>query len=324
MPIVSATVVQPQTYVRLMTSWADASSETHVRFVRVNPATCEEVAVRVHTAYDESGEYILLSCDDTAVVWDTEAPLGVDLEYRVDGLVTGLEVTSITVNIDDNGENHLKDPLHPCNDIRVATCIDEVGCDLDPADPETFYAGHSKDIHNNRSVSLIPVMESYPVAISRPRQKPESVLWLGTQTCNAKDAVEQINAPGTPLLWQSLPEYCMEDRYISVGAYESSRLGVDQRLTVRIHTMPYATVRRPAGPGDGICGTRYIDLCDEYATWDDMAAAGLTWNDLLLGNAVTPPLVPASRRWIDVETEFTDWLDVETSNADWQQVRDGA
>lgn len=323
MPIVSATVVQPQTYVRLMTVWADLPTETHVRFVRVNPETCEEVVVRIHTAYDESGEYILLSCDDSAVVWDTEAPLETDLEYRVEGLVTGATVTSVTVNIDDNGENHLKDPLHPCNDVRVATCIDEVGCD-DDGDVETFYIGHARDTRANRSVSLIPVMESLPIVISRPRQAPESLLRLGTQTCDARDSIVQISEPGTPLLWQSLPEYCIEDRYISVGTYDVDRIGVDQRLTVRIHSMPYATVRRPAGPGQGVCGTRFMDICDVYDTWDEMAAAGLTWNDLLLGNAVAPPLVPASRRWADVEAEFTDWADVETSNVDWQQVRDGA
>lgn len=322
MPVVSATVVQPQTYVRLMTSWADASSETHVRFVRVNPATCEETVVRVHTAYDETGEYILLSCDDTAVVWDTEAPLETDLEYRVEGLVTGLSVTSVTVNIDNNGENHLKDPLHPCNDVRVGTCIDDPVCE--DTTPGTFYIGHSADIRNNRSISLLPVNGKRPIVISRQRQDPESVLRLGTQHCDDADAMVAINDPGTPLLWQSLPEYCLEDRYISVGTYEVDRLGVDQRLTVRIHTMPYVVVERPAGPAQGVCGTRFVDLCEEYATWDDMAAAGLTWNDLLLGNAVTPPLVPTSRRWIDVETQFTDWLDVETSNTDWAQVRDGA
>lgn len=321
MPVVSATVVQPQTYVRLMTSWADVPTETHVRFTRIDPDTCEETAVRVHTAYDESGEYILLSCDQTAVVWDTEAPLGVSVEYRADGLVTGLSTSTVVVVIDDNGENHLKDPLHPCNDVRVAVCIDDPICE--DSDPGSFYIGHSSDVRNAHSTSLLPVNATKPITISRARQDPESTLAIGTQLCGDADAMVEINAPGTPLLWQSLPEYCMADRYISVGPYEVGRLGVDQRLTVRTHAMPYAEVERPAGPGQGVCGTRWVDLCDEYDTWDEMQAAGLTWNDLLLGNAVSPPLVPASRRWIDVETEFTDWADVEASNADWAEVRDG-
>ena len=321
MPIVSATVVQPQTYVRLQTSWADLTVVDYVRFVRVNLETCEEVTVRVHTAYDSSGEYILLSCDDSAVVWDTEAPLGVDLEYRVEGLGTTVTATSVTVNIDDNGENHLKDPLNPCSDVRVATCIDEVGC-VDSV-VGTFYVGHTANARHPHSINLLPVKATLPVTRSRPRQAPESLLVLGTQECEDAEAVVTLNAPGTPLLWQALPEYCMADRYISVGEYTESRLGVDQRLEARVHSMPYLQTARPEGPGNGHCGVRWVDLCDTYATWDDMAAAGLTWNDLLLGNAVTPPLVPASRRWIDVETEFTNWLDVETSNTNWAQVRDG-
>lgn len=319
MPIVSATVVQPQTYVRLFTSWADMPTVDYVRFVRVNPVTCEEEVVRVHTAYDSTGEYILLSCDNTAVVWDTEAPLETNLEYRVEGLGTAVTVTSVVVNIDNNGENHLKDPLNPCHDVRVAVCIDEPGC----VDSEvgTFYIGHSADVYHAHSINLLPVNASKPVTIFRTRQAPESMLMLGTQDCEDAEAMVELLAPGTTLLWQSLPEYCIEDRYASIGEYTVSRLGVDQRLEVRTHQMPYLVTQRPVGPGKAPCGIRWNDLCDEYATWDELAAAGLTWNDLLLGNATG--MFPAARRWIDVETEFTDWLDVETSNTDWQQVREG-
>lgn len=319
MPLVSATVVQPQTYVRLFTSWADLPTVDYVRFVRVNPDTCEETVVRVHTAYDESGEYILLSCDDTAVVWDTEAPLGVNLEYRVEGLGSTTTVTSAVVNIDDNGELHLKDPVNPCHDVRVAVCIDEPVCD--DSEVGTFYIGHVDDIHRAHSINLLPVNGDRPITIYRTRQEPESLFMLGTQDCDDAEAMNLLMKPGGPLLWQSLPEYCMEDRYISVGDYTESRLGVDQRLPVRTHAMPYLVTSRPPGPGNGPCGVRWNDLCDVYDTWDELAAAGMTWNDLLLGNATG--MFPAARRWIDVETEYTNWLDVETTEGSWQEVRDG-
>lgn len=318
MPLVSATVVQPQTYVRLFTSWADLPVVDYVRFIRVNPDTCEEVTVRVHTAYDSTGDYILLSCDDTAVVWDTEAPLGVDLEYRVEGLGTTTTVTSVIVNIDDNGELHLKDPVNPCHDVRVAVCIDEPVCE--DSDPGTFYVGHTSDVHHAHSINLLPVNGDRPITISRTRQEPESQLVLGTQDCGDADAMNLVNKPGGPLLWQSLSEYCMEDRYISIGDYDESRLGVDQRLTVRIHAMPYLVTNRPPGPGKGPCGVRWNDLCDEFDTWDELTAAGMTWNDLLLGNA--SGMFPLARRWIDVETGFADWLAVEADGT-WQDIRDG-
>lgn len=319
MPIVSATVVQPQTYVRLSTSWADMPTVDYVRFVRVDPVTCDETVVRVHTAYDATGEYILLSCDDTAVVWDTEAPLETNLTYRVEGLGTAVTVTSVVVNIDNNGENHLKDPLNPCHDLRVAVCIGEPGCT--DSNPGTFYIGHTGDLRRAHSINLLPVNSDTPITISRRRQKPESLLALGTQECEDAEAMDVLMDPGSPLLWQSLPGYCMPDRYISVSDYTEDRLGADQRLEVRTHMLPYLQTSRPVGPGNGPCGVRWNDLCDEFGTWDDLAAAGMTWNDLLLGNATG--MFPAARRWIDVETEFTNWLDVETSNGDWQDVRDG-
>lgn len=318
MPTISTSVIQPQTYVRLQIWFGDVPTETHACVTRLNTVTCETVPVRVHTAYDASGECILLSCDGTAVLWDTEAPLGVDLVYTATGLVTGTSAESVVVNIDDNGENHLKDPVNPCHDVRVAVCIDEPGC-VD-SDPGAFYIGHSPDVRHARSVNLLPVNAKRPIVISRQRQDPESTLAIGTQDCDDELAMVLLNDPGTPLLWQALPEYCIADRYISVGEYEVGRIGVDQRLETRIHLMPYLQVERPAGPGNGPCGVRFNDLCDLYDTWDEMAAAGLTWNDLLMGYASTE--VPARRTWLDVETEFTDWLDVETSNTNWADVRE--
>lgn len=318
MPTISATVVQPQTYVRLMTSWADESSVDYVRFVRVNPLTCEEVVVRVHTAYDTTGEYILLSCDDTAVVWDTEAPLGVNLEYRVEGLGSTTTVTSVVVNIDDNGELHLKDPLQPCHDVRIGLCIDDPVCDDSVLG--TFYVGHADDEFQPHSINLLPVNSRLPITVSRQRQEAASLLALATQHCDDLDAMEELTASGTPLLFQALPEYCIEDRYISVDTHTVGRLGVDQRLTIRTHRLPYIKVGRPPGPGKGPCGIRWNDLCDIYETWDDMAADGLTWNDLLLGFASDQAGVER-RTWLDVETEFADWAAVE-ANGNWQELRD--
>lgn len=318
MPTVSTTVIQPQTYVRLQISFADVPSETHACITRLNTVTCETVPVRVHTAFDSSGECILLSCDGTAVLWDTEAPLETNVVYTATGLVTGLVATSGTVNIDDNGENHLKDPVNPCHDVRVAVCIGEPGC-VD-SDPGAFYIGHSSDVRHAKSINLLPVNAKRPIVISRQRQDPESTLVVGTQDCDDETAMVLLNDPGTPLLWQSLPQYCIPDRYISVGEYEAGQIGVDQRLQTRIHVMPYLQVERPAGPGNGPCGVRWNDLCDLFPTWDALAAAGLTWNDLLMGFASTE--VPARRRWIDVETTWANWAAVEAANANWADVRE--
>lgn len=146
------------------------------------------------------------------------------------------------------------------------------------------------------------------------------MLALATQDCEDLDAMEELTAPGTPLLFQALPEYCIEDRYISVDTHTIGRLGVDQRLTVRTHQLPYVKVGRPPGPGKGPCGIRWNDLCDIYATWDDMAGDLLTWNDLLLGFA-SPEADMERRVWLNVENGFADWAAVEAFGT-WQLLRD--
>jgi hypothetical protein len=137
------------------------------------------------------------------------------------------------------------------------------------------------------------------------------------------------NEPGTPLLFQAPEQYCIPDRYISVGSLTENRFSVDQRNQFRVMGLPYVTVDRPEGPADGPCGTRMIDLCDIYTSWGALAIAGLTWTDLLLGeaspNGPGQPAPPAAARtWGDVNTQFADWTAVNAGGTrDWGELRDG-
>lgn len=319
MPLVTATVVQPQTYVQLYTNWIDEPLVDYVRFIRVVDATCEESVVRVHTAYDDSGDYILLSCDSTAVVWDTEAPLNTQLSYRVEGLDSSTTVSTGPITIDDNDSLYLKDPLHPCSDLQIDTCIDDPDCV--ETGPGVMYAGMGDISRPSHSINLLPNNASLPISISRQRQAPVSTLYLATKTFDDRDALVDLLQPGTPLLFQALPEYGFPDWYIDVATPSEVPLSRDQSYPVRTHQLPFLVVARPPGPMDGVCGTRWMDMCDIYATWGDMATAGLTWNDLLLGYASGDSGV-TRRRWIDVETGFANWAAVE-ANGTWQDLRDG-
>lgn len=221
----------------------------------------------------------------------------------------------------------LKSPLNPCSDVEVGNCtpmLEDCGEDV-----RVSYVGHDPDDYAPNTALWSPVNQVYPIPINRLRRAPTSVLRLLAHDCEARDAVLAANAPGDPLLFQAPADYCIPDRYISVGVLNESRISVDQREDFRLMSLPYATVARPSGPANGVCGARIEDLCDIYASWAAMAMADLTWTDLLLGeaspNGPGQPEPPAgARTWDDVLAEFADWTAVEGGGTrDWDELRDG-
>ena len=221
----------------------------------------------------------------------------------------------------------LKNPLHPCLDVEIGLCNPMLE-DCDAAD-RVSYVGMDADDYAPNTVLLSPVNRRRPIPINRTRRDATSTLRLLAHTCQARDAVLEENLPGDPLLFQAPAEYCIADRYISVGNINESRLSVDQREEFRLMTLPYAVVDRPEGPADGVCGARIRDLCDLYTSWAALTIVGLTWTDLLLGEASPngpgqPEPPAAARTWDDVEAEFTDWNDVLAGGTrDWNELRDG-
>lgn len=221
----------------------------------------------------------------------------------------------------------LKNPLHPCLDVEVGLCSPALGdCEQDA---RVSYAGTFDDSFEPNTVVLGPVNRRRVIPISRPRRDASATLRLLAHDCEAKDAILAINEPGDPLLFQAPEDYCIPDRYITVGSLGENRFSVDQREDFRLMTLPYQTVDRPEGPADGPCGTRMQDLCDIYTSWAALAIAGLTWEDLLLGEASPDgpgqPVPPVgARTWGDVNTQFVDWNAVNAGGTrDWGELRDG-
>jgi len=97
----------------------------------------------------------------------------------------------------------------------------------------------------------------------------------------------------------------------------------DLRIQIRTEVLPYDTVDRPAGPTQGICGARVADICAEFASWDDLAATGMTWNDLVAGQASPESANPDRRTWDDVNAEFADWNAVNTGGRTWDGLEEG-
>lgn len=219
----------------------------------------------------------------------------------------------------------LKNPLNPCLDVEIGLCSPAMADCEEPS--RVSYVGHADDEWQPNTTLLTPVNRRYPIPVNRVRRAPTSTLRVLAHDCAARDAVLASNDTGDPLLFQAPATYCIPDRYISVGALTDSRISVDQREDFRLISMPYATVQRPEGPANGVCGARIIDLCDIYTSWAAMTIAGLTWTDLLLGLASPDgpgqPQPPATARvWADVESDFASWAAVEADGT-WADIRDG-
>lgn len=221
----------------------------------------------------------------------------------------------------------LKNPQYPCRDVEIGICNPMLAdCD-EPS--RVSYVGVDVDSYAPNTVLLAPANRRRPIPQSRVRRGPAGILRLLAHDCQARDAVLDANEPGNELLFQALPDYCLPDRYLSIGNVDEIHLSVDQREDFRLMVLPYVTVDRPPGPANGVCGARIMDLCDIYTSWAAFVLVGLTWNDLLLGEASPsgpgqPEPPAATRTWGAVEAEFANWLAVEAGGArDWGELRDG-
>ncbi len=237
--------------------------------------------------------------------------------------VTATACDTVTVSSDSVW---LKSPFNPCLDVEIGLC--EPGMDFDcEVDSRVSYAGMGNDELDANTVLSLPANRKYPIPVNRQRRAPRSELRLITHDCDARDMVLAANDPGDPLLFQAPEDYCIPDRYISVGTLTEARFSVDQRDDFRLIVLPYAVVQRPDGPANGPCGIRIMDMCDIYTSWTAMNLAGLEWVELLLGNASNnaPGDDPeALRTWGEVKTEFANWLAVEAGGTrDWGELRDG-
>lgn len=219
----------------------------------------------------------------------------------------------------------LKNPLNPCLDLEIGLCTSAMDFDCE-TDSRVSYVGMGDDELDANTVVSAPANRKYPIPTNRVRRSPRSELRLLAHDCVARDAVLATNDPGDPLLFQAPVDYCLPDRYLSVGTETEARISRDQREDFRLMLLPYVVVQRPEGPANGICGARMEDLCDIYTSWSSMVIGGLTYYDLLLGLAsYEGPFTTADLRiWSEVEAGFANWLAVEAGGTrDWGELRDG-
>ena len=234
-----------------------------------------------------------------------------------------VEVCSDDLVVPSSGEFRFGDPVRPCNDVTLQL----VG-EIDPSCVPTqgiFFGNMADETYDNNTGNLLPINDEFPIVVSRTRRAVVSTLTTATRTFADRDAMLRLLKPGSPQLLRGPAQYGIPDRYMSVGPVTVGRHVSDHKVEPRSIEMPHAAVRRPSGPSQGVCGTRVEDQCDIYATWDEVAAAGLTYADLLRGLASNDTPIPATdaRNWDDVNAEFTDWNDLKASEPDWNETLAG-
>lgn len=235
-----------------------------------------------------------------------------------------IESCSSDLVVPSSGDFRFGDPVRPCNDVTLLF-TPQIDPDCVPTQG-IFFGNMADEVFAANTGDFTPVNSRYPIVANRTRAAISSTLTVASKTFPDRDALRQLNLPGSPLLLRGPADYGIDDRYMSVRDVTEARPVADHKIPPRVVTMPHVEVARPSGPSQGVCGTRVQDLCDIYPTWDALIAAGLTYADLLRGKASNDTPLPdtVERTWSQVNTTYADWNAVNAGNSDWDDLRDGA
>lgn len=343
MPLITPFPDDVRAYVRVEVNWADTPAVQFAKVLRVDPATGECVPLRPYVCFD--GDYLRLSCGH-GLFWDTELPLDTEVYYRTEGVdapcipaadpcAPCVPVTAQTavLTMASGGVFAFGDPVRPCNDVRVPLCFTQPTGD--PAcipGSGIFFASMGDEQIDANSIDLLPTNASLPITMSRQMRGISSVLTLVTRTFADRDALKALLKPGGPVLFRGVhapKDYGIDNEYLSINPLSIGRGLSNHTYPVRINDMPYLQTRRPAGPSQGVCGTRVQDMCDVYSTWQQIDNAGLTWEDLLRGRASHDGGDPIGdyRTWTigtnTVLADFANWNAVNTLGRDWTDLEVG-
>jgi hypothetical protein len=175
----------------------------------------------------------------------------------------------------------LRDPLRPCNDLRLIFCPPD-DC---PVTEGIILAAYGTETYA-ADAGRFPIQDRRrPVICYAIRKDAVGTLQLVSITCEDRDRLLTLLEPGSPLLFQLPPEYCVPDRYLDIGNVDVSPLARDLRRQWRLFDLPWVAVDAPGGPAQCVCGARWMDLCENYADWDLIDAAAFTIQEVLDGEA---------------------------------------
>lgn len=208
---------------------------------------------------------------DTLVVEDHEAPMGVQVVYRIEirtlaGVLSSTRTSDpVTLTLADINEAWLKDPSNPQRNMRVL--VQRAPNWQRPVEQAAFV------IRGRRN----------KVVLSSVRQGVEGELAIWTRSEEERRALHLLLDSGGTLLWQAAPGMGVDDMYVSVAQITESRVGQLAQEQWRAWALPLIEQDMPATAGiNGPAGRTWQDVLAEFATWGDVLDTYATNEDLLL------------------------------------------
>lgn len=217
--------------------------------------------------------------------YDTTMPLDTLVTYRAttnDNLVSTCSDT-----VDSGGLVWFKDPGRPWANISLDLCGTPTPPATECAPPDSPIALIQLGSETRAAdVGLFPILaDEYPDDVYSRRKQVTTSITFASRTCEAIDAIYNLFTAGGPLLIQCPAVYCWPDRFVQPGDLQMDYISPDQRRPWRLWSVPLTVVRAPATPNvQGVLGQTWCDVADTFATFADLTASGLTWEDIETGN----------------------------------------
>lgn len=230
---------------------------------------------------------------DIGYLYDAEAPFDTPLLYRATSRA-GVVITAgpVMVALAD-GTGWLKDPARPWANLRFDNCLGTsvpAACTPPLAEPAISLVGDGLGPEEYPGdFTLFPVLNRpRPVDVYAFRKDVVTSWRLLSKTLASLNSLRTFYAWGGPILIQLDPAYGWADRYYQPAEVVVSRLtDTDLRVPYRMWDVPLTAVDAPVGAAQGTCENNWCIIADTYATWGDLTATGLTWGDVVEGDAAT-------------------------------------
>lgn len=208
---------------------------------------------------------------DAMVLEDHEAPLGVEVWYRIElysspGVISSTRSSeSVTLTLADINTAWLKDPANPQRNCLVV--VQKAPEWERPIEQAAFV------IRGRRN----------KVILSGRRQGLEGDLAIWTRSDAEREALHLLLDSGNTLLWQAAPGMGVDDMYVAVANVSEGRIGRLAQEQWRTWSLPLTEQDMPVTTGvNGAAGRTWQDVVAEFATCADLLAVYATSEDLLL------------------------------------------
>lgn len=224
-------------------------------------------------------------------LYDTEMPLDVAVQYRSTNNL-GTVTTAGPVTVVSSGFAWLKDPARPWANIRLDDCSDTpvpTKCSTPLTEPAIGLVGDGLGSEEYAAdFTLFPILNRTRPADVYAYRKDATTSWrVVSKTLTSMNTLKTFYAWGGPILLQLPPVYGWPDRYYQPAEAVVSRLSRDLRVPYRLWDVPLTVVDVPIGAAQGTCENNWCILGTTYATWAALNATGLTWGDVVEGDAAT-------------------------------------